>query len=95
VIVGFAAAPNAALPCTSAYARQLCVNVVPIGVDVLVAIDAGGRGTVPLPIPSGSGFAGRSVYFQFLGFHPQRDCPCTLAPGIGLTASQGLEVRIQ
>jgi hypothetical protein len=89
------AAPGQALPCSSAVAQRVCFNVAPDGVGFTVAIDARGRGRLPLPIPGDAALVGQTVFGQFLGAHPARDCPCLLAPGAGFSGAKGLAVRLQ
>jgi hypothetical protein len=89
------ASAGTSVPCTSSFAQRLCWNIVPIGADFLVAVDASGRGTLPVPIPDDAALKGSRVYFQFLSYHPGKDCPCVVAPLLGFTSSQGLDVLVQ
>ncbi len=53
-----------------------------------VGLDASGRGTAPMPVPSNPALRGASVFGQFLVVDPKAN------PG-GLTSTNGLEITIQ
>jgi hypothetical protein len=92
--LGLTPAPGAALACDGPQGH-LCYNLVPIGVDRAVAIDARGRGSLAVPIPNAASLRGASVYFQLVSAHVAQGCPCVLLPGLGLTSSRGLEAMIR
>lgn len=89
------AAPGQALPCTGSSAQRLCFNVPPTGLAFAVAIDARGRGSLPLPIPNDPALDQQRIFGQFANLHPGRDCPCLIAPGAELTSSKGIAIRLQ
>lgn len=95
VVLASNAAATTTLPCASTVATQLCLNVVPIGIGFVVAIDAAGNGALPVPIPSSAALRGGRVWFQLVNQHPGRDCGCVVAPGLELTASRGLSITVQ
>lgn len=90
-----AAAPGQSLPCSGSTSQRLCFNVVPNGLTVAVAIDARGRGSLPLPVPNDPALRQQTLFGQFLNLHPGRGCPCVLGPGAELTASKGAAILLQ
>ena len=89
------AAPGQSLPCAGSTVQRLCFNVAPTDLTFAVAIDARGRGSLPLPIPNDPALAQQQVFGQFANMHPTRDCPCLLASFAGFTSSKGIAILLQ